>query len=97
MPLSQTSTTIHLSNIEGHMWVDSSRRIHIQNRFIQVESGIESGSVEKLKEMGHLVESKLPSSARLYFGGVHAALMRSENSELEGGADPRRDGAALGH
>jgi gamma-glutamyltranspeptidase / glutathione hydrolase len=72
-------------------------RFHTQDSLIQVESGIERGSVEKLREMGHLVESKRPSSARLYFGGVHAALVRSENGELEGGADPRRDGTALGY
>jgi gamma-glutamyltranspeptidase/glutathione hydrolase len=72
-------------------------RIHIQDDLIQVEKGIQSESVEKLREMGHLVGSKQPSSARLYFGGVHVALVRSENSELEGGADPRRDGTTLGY
>jgi gamma-glutamyltranspeptidase/glutathione hydrolase len=72
-------------------------RIHTQDSLIQVESGIESGSVEKLIGMGHLVESKRPSSARLYFGGVHVAIVGSESGELEGGADPRRDGTALGY
>jgi gamma-glutamyltranspeptidase/glutathione hydrolase len=72
-------------------------RIHTQDSLIQVESGIERGSVEKLRRMGHLVESKRPSSARLYFGGVHVALVGSESGELEGGADPRRDGTALGY
>jgi gamma-glutamyltranspeptidase/glutathione hydrolase len=72
-------------------------RIHTKGSLIQVESGIERGSVEKLREMGHLVESKRPGSARLYFGGVHVALVSNENGELEGGADPRRDGTALGY
>lgn len=72
-------------------------RIHTQGSLIQVERGIDSGSVEKLKGMGHSVELKQPSSARLYFGGVHVAVARSEKGELEGGADPRRDGTALGY
>lgn len=72
-------------------------RIHVQDGLIHMERGIPGESVEKLREMRHVVQLKRPNSARLYFGGVHVALMRPQNGGLEGGADPRRDGTALGY
>jgi gamma-glutamyltranspeptidase/glutathione hydrolase len=76
-------------------------RIHTQDRLVQAESRIPHESVNGLRSMGHVVQVKHPSDVsritHLYFGGVHAAFVRPDSSELEGGADPRRQGAALGY
>ncbi len=76
-------------------------RIHTDDNLVQVESRIPHMTVEGLRRMGHVVEIKRPSEVsritHLYFGGVHAALLRPDTGELEGGADPRRQGAALGY
>ncbi|HKM74906.1 MAG TPA: gamma-glutamyltransferase [Candidatus Bathyarchaeia archaeon] len=71
-----------------------SPRIHIQNDEIEAESRIPKASIDKLRRMGHRVKSKRPRE--LYFGGVHAAMISSDN-RLEGVADPRRDGLASGY
>jgi gamma-glutamyltranspeptidase/glutathione hydrolase len=72
----------------------ASPRIHIQADEIEAEGRIPKASVDSLQRIGHRVKSRRPRE--LYFGGVHAAMIRSDG-RLEGVADPRRDGTASGY
>ena len=61
---------------------------------LKMETRIPEGISKKLEEMGHKVIRTTEWDD--YFGGVHA-VMRLEDGKLRGGADPRRDGKALGN
>ncbi len=61
---------------------------------LRIEGRISINAYNKLKEMGHEVEVKQDYDP--YFGGVQAVIMNYDSEELEGGADPRRDGEARG-
>jgi gamma-glutamyltranspeptidase/glutathione hydrolase len=69
-------------------------RIHVKDNLVQAEGRIAPKTIEALRKMGHRVQTR--RSMEMYFGGVHAASSNHETGELEGGADPRRDGAAAG-
>jgi gamma-glutamyltranspeptidase/glutathione hydrolase len=71
-----------------------SPRIHIQGDEIEAESRIPKTSIDALRRMGHRVKSKRPRE--LYFGGVHAVKISSDD-KVEGAADSRRDGMACGY
>ncbi len=69
-------------------------------KLIHVESGISEEIRTSLEEMGYEVEvhgSEETENRSLYFGGVQGITFDSETGELHGGADPRRDGKALGY
>jgi gamma-glutamyltranspeptidase/glutathione hydrolase len=73
-------------------------RIHVQENLLQIEAGISVETVGGLRRMGHaarVMRSRDPLDPGLYFGGVHAVQLRPDGV-LEGAADPRRDGQALG-
>lgn len=70
-------------------------RIHVKDTLLQVESRIAPQTVAALRKMGHEVEVRRPME--IYFGGVHAAYSNPITGELEGGADPRRDGEPAGY
>lgn len=57
------------------------------------ENGIKEDVVKALEAMGH--QSKGRGEWDLYFGGVQG-IVYEEDGMLHGGADPRRDGKALG-
>lgn len=61
---------------------------------IKIETRVDEDVINKLKEMGHEVTPTMDWDR--YFGGVHAVIMK-EDGILRGGADPRRDGKALGY
>jgi gamma-glutamyltranspeptidase/glutathione hydrolase len=69
-------------------------RIHVKDNLVQVESGVAPTTIEALRKMGHRVEIR--RSKEMYFGGVHAAFSNPVTGEIEGGADPRRDGEIEG-
>jgi gamma-glutamyltranspeptidase/glutathione hydrolase len=69
-------------------------RIHVKDNLVQVEGRIAPKTIEALRKMGHRVETR--RYLEMYFGGVHAAFSNPRTGELEGGADPRRDGAVAG-
>lgn len=52
-----------------------------------------SGVVEALRAMGHVLEP--PAKVYRGVGGVHAVRIRADG-RVEGGADPRREGVAVG-
>jgi gamma-glutamyltranspeptidase/glutathione hydrolase len=63
-------------------------------RTVRVEVGFTAGALAGLRARGYQLDVILPFD--LYFGGVHAVLVR-EDGTLVGVADPRRDGAAVGY
>lgn len=58
------------------------------------EGRIEDFVIDELKTMGHETEKFLDYDRK--FGGVQGILIKEKN-ELEGAADPRRDGVAIGY
>ncbi|MBN2875340.1 MAG: gamma-glutamyltransferase, partial [Spirochaetales bacterium] len=61
---------------------------------VQIEGRMSYNTINKLKEMGHNVNVRGDWDA--YFGGVHAVVYDRPAKLLRGGADPRRDGQAVG-
>jgi gamma-glutamyltranspeptidase / glutathione hydrolase len=59
---------------------------------VAVESGIPAETQKALSDRGHVI-IKSPGS----FGGYQAILIDRERGVLQGGTDPRKDGAAVGY
>ncbi len=71
-------------------------RMHqLNKKALYVESSISEETRQSLLDMGHKLEVKGEMDS--YFGGVHAILRDNATGEMHGGADPRRDGKALGY
>lgn len=70
----------------------ASPRMHINKNQVELEGTVPRECATSLRKMGYRVAVK---DADLYFGGVQVAMLRASNA-LEGAADPRRDGTALG-
>jgi gamma-glutamyltranspeptidase len=62
---------------------------------LEMEGRYSEETIAFLKSLGHNI--KLYPDYDLYFGGVHAIAVDAETGELQGAADPRRDGAAAGY
>ncbi len=60
---------------------------------VVVEPGITDAAVKALEARGHKVSRGSGGS----FGGYQAILIDWENNMLQGGSDPRKDGAAIGY
>lgn len=61
---------------------------------LKLEKGILEKDIEELKEKGHKIEVKGEMDS--YFGGVQGVVIDNNNIKY-GGADPRRDGKAIGY
>ena len=61
---------------------------------ISMETRIPEEVAQELEAMGHKVERT--EDWDIYYGGAHGVVML-EDGTLRGGADPRRDGKALGY
>lgn len=72
--------------------IDQSR-IHKVGGKLYVEGSVDKDVVAHLEKVGHNIEMKGMNDN--YFGGVHAISI--DGDKLEGGADTRRDGKALGY
>ncbi len=70
-------------------------RIHKIKGKLYIEGNVPDKTVEFLKKMKHEIIMKPPTSS--YFGGVHAVFVDQIENDLDGGADKRRDGKALGY
>jgi gamma-glutamyltranspeptidase/glutathione hydrolase len=82
----------------GLMEAVAAPRIHMIGSRIQLEESMGGSVCRDLRKMGHAVELKklvAKDDPSLYFGGVHAAMVRDDGS-LIGAPDPRRDGLAIG-
>ena len=67
-------------------------RIHCQGGAIMLEDRISEDIQAELAEFGHEIDVK--GSYDLYFGGAQGVMFK--DGKLHGGADPRRDGVAVG-
>ena len=70
-------------------------RAHWQDGVLHLEAGIEPQVAIQLEQKGHLV--KRYRAKDRYFGGVHAISIDPLFGVLNGAADPRRDGQAMGY
>jgi gamma-glutamyltranspeptidase/glutathione hydrolase len=61
---------------------------------VQLEPGFAGDALAALRQRGYELTARPPMD--MYFGGVHAVLVRDDGT-LIGAADPRRDGAAVGY
>jgi gamma-glutamyltranspeptidase/glutathione hydrolase len=62
---------------------------------LKIESRIPADVQKALLEKGH--ELVVKKDFDLYFGGAQGVLIDQKSGELHGGADPRRDGKAIGY
>jgi gamma-glutamyltranspeptidase/glutathione hydrolase len=62
---------------------------------LKIESRIPAEVQEQLEQMGHELEVK--KDFDLYFGGAQGVVIDPGTGMLHGGADPRRDGKAIGY
>ena len=73
--------------------VDSPRVSNDVNNILFMESRINSETMDSLKAQGHYVEVLNEYDRKL--GGVQ--VIRYKDEHIEGAADPRRDGVAIGY
>jgi gamma-glutamyltranspeptidase/glutathione hydrolase len=89
---------IILNIIEFHMNIDEAieaPRIHAYKNTLHLEGRFSGTIVDALKKKGHTI--KLHQNYDNYFGGAQGILIDLQTGILHGGADSRRDGAALGY
>jgi gamma-glutamyltranspeptidase/glutathione hydrolase len=70
-------------------------RFHPVREHLVMENRFPAEVRNELEKMGHVLH--LASPLHVYFGGAHAILIDPEDGALHGGADPRRDGKAIGY
>ena len=71
----------------------SAPRIHVEDRQVDAEPGVEEGALERLEASGWTVRRWLEPN--LFFGGVQAVARDPGTDRLTGGGDPRRGGVAI--
>jgi gamma-glutamyltranspeptidase/glutathione hydrolase len=62
---------------------------------LKIESRIPAEVQDALRQMGHTLEVR--KDFDLYFGGAQGIVIDPRNGMRHGGADPRRDGKAIGY
>jgi gamma-glutamyltranspeptidase/glutathione hydrolase len=62
---------------------------------LKIESRIPVDVQEQLRQMGH--ELQVKKDFDLYFGGAQGIIIDQKSGVMHGGADPRRDGKAIGY
>jgi gamma-glutamyltranspeptidase / glutathione hydrolase len=67
----------------------SAPRIHVEERQVDAEPGVDDGALVRLEEAGFAVRRW--AELNLFFGGVQA-VARQRGGSLTGGGDPRRGG-----
>ncbi len=65
-----------------------------RSRAVDIEQGFPGEAMAELRRRGYDLQIRPPIDQG--FGGVHVVLVR-QDGRLVGAADPRRDGAAIGH
>ena len=70
----------------------SAPRIHVEDRQVDAEPGVDEAALERLEEAGWTVRRW--SEQNLFFGGVQAVARNPDTGRLTGGGDPRRGGVA---
>ena len=74
--------------------IDSARFSIAQGRSVTVEEGYPSQIRRALSRLGHRIE--LIDGYPMGLGATHGIMVDSEHGVFHGGADPRRDGIAIG-
>jgi gamma-glutamyltranspeptidase/glutathione hydrolase len=68
-------------------------RLHVEDRELDAEPGIDPEALDRLEERGWTVRRW--AERNLFFGGVQAVTRDPSTGELTGAGDPRRGGAAV--
>ncbi len=93
-----SAVTQVLSNIIDHgMGIQQAideARVHVEDGMLFVEHPVSDATQEHLRDRRHRVEVRHQHD--FYFGGAHGVLFDEKTGEFHGGADPRRDGRAVG-
>lgn len=92
--LALTLSNIIDYNMPLQLAIDAPRMTQFEKGNLMVEGRIPYPTYEKLKKLGHKIDVK--EEYDNYFGGVQAVQFDHKNDILIGGADPRRDGQAVG-
>ena len=71
----------------------SAPRLHVEEKQVDAEPGVDEGALERLEEAGWAVRKW--SELNLFFGGVQAVARDPDSDRLTGGGDPRRGGVAV--
>lgn len=69
-------------------------RLFYRAGILTLEGNIDSNIITQLEKMGHKIDSK--EYLDPYFGGVQCIILE-KSGVIHGGADPRRDGQAIGY
>ena len=70
----------------------SAPRIHVEDRQVDAEPGVDEAALERLEEAGWTVRRW--TEKNLFFGGAQAVARNPDTGRLTGGGDPRRGGVA---
>ena len=81
-------------NMDMQQAIDAPRLHNANGKETAIENAFKAEVMDKLKAMGHTFGLKDKND--LYFGGVQG-IMYGKDGKLHGGADPRRDGVAVGY
>ncbi len=85
--------------VDYHMDIQSAinapRINNYQNGPLKIEARIPADVQDELRAMGYTLEVK--KDFDLYFGGAQGVVIDQRSGMLHGGADPRRDGKAIGY
>lgn len=74
--------------------IEAARYHNPNGKTTDIESSLAPDVIKNLESRGHKISLKSPLD--LYFGGVQG-IMYAPDGKLHGGADPRRDGVAVGY
>ena len=83
--------------IDHHMDIQTAinmPRFFCNGGALYIETRIDESVAKALEDMGYTIQRTKDYDT--YYGGVHGVLKQADGS-LRGGADPRRDGKALGY
>ena len=75
--------------------INTPRINNYENGPLKIEARIPVDVQNELRQMGHQLVIK--KDFDLYFGGAQGVVIDQKTGALHGGADPRRDGKAIGY
>jgi gamma-glutamyltranspeptidase/glutathione hydrolase len=82
-------------NMDIQSAIDAPRINNYEYGPLKMESRIPADVQQALIQKGHTLDIK--KSFDLYFGGAQGVVIDQKKGKLHGGADPRRDGQAIGY
>lgn len=82
-------------NMDIQSAINTPRINNYEDGPLKIEARIPADVQDALKQKGH--ELQLKKDFDLYFGGAQGIVIDQRNGVMHGGADPRRDGKAIGY